>query len=494
MLLPLFLVLAASPAHELVLVADSDGIEIVAARPVATDAPFRRDRVEGLRLEVVGPDGRVQHRVPLGDPLRVPYDDFSDPDDPRVGVAEIPRRVFFVRVPATDENGSVRVVDDTVLDALPVNDLPLITSLGLEAPEPVPVRITGPSENRLDLVFLGDGYTADELDRYASDVETSTNHLLTAEPFQSYPEHINVWRLDIESTESGIDRPCEGIERNTALGATYDWPRCLTRMMSYDYLKTWILASRALPEWDALIVLANDTPYAGAMPPFSPGPVFSTRSSLRYLTIHEWVGHDLAGLMDEYDASDDVGPVGVPYAPNCSVSKLVTPWRHWTRRGEPGMGAYPSCAFDNLYRPSSGACIMRVTYHASFDAFCLERAVKGIYKSTRPIDATDPPTEEIVELRADQELDIEVIPLLPANRELDYTWWLDGVEKTEWQNQHWAELQGRHLSPGEHTLSVEVADPTPMVIKDRNRLLIDTKHWTIEREHPPPRAEGILLP
>src|SRR5215831_13884640 len=86
------------------------------------------------------------------------------------------------------------------------------------------IRMNGDSANRLDLVILGDGYTASELGQYANDVETFVDGLFAQAPFTEYQHYFNVHRIDVTSTESGADHPerTPPVLKNTALDATYN--------------------------------------------------------------------------------------------------------------------------------------------------------------------------------------------------------------------------------------------------------------------------------
>ncbi|HWN21868.1 MAG TPA: M64 family metallopeptidase, partial [Gaiellaceae bacterium] len=50
----------------------------------------------------------------------------------------------------------------------------------------VPIQITGPPAERLNLVILGDGYTAGEQQEFRDDVERNLNVQWSIEPFRSY--------------------------------------------------------------------------------------------------------------------------------------------------------------------------------------------------------------------------------------------------------------------------------------------------------------------
>ena len=83
----------------------------------------------------------------------------------------------------------------------------------------VPLQITGPPSERLNLVIMGDGYQAQELDEFRADVDRNLNVQWSIEPFRSYRHYFNVYRLAIVSQDSGIScDPDDGnVRRNTPL-------------------------------------------------------------------------------------------------------------------------------------------------------------------------------------------------------------------------------------------------------------------------------------
>ncbi|HXV56636.1 MAG TPA: M64 family metallopeptidase, partial [Gaiellaceae bacterium] len=78
---------------------------------------------------------------------------------------------------------------------------------GAQAPfsaQVIEKQITGPPALRMNLVVLGDGYTADELWKFHRDVDRNLNVLWSVEPFRTYRNYFNVYLLEIVSPESGI--------------------------------------------------------------------------------------------------------------------------------------------------------------------------------------------------------------------------------------------------------------------------------------------------
>src|SRR5262245_33139857 len=90
------------------------------------------------------------------------------------------------------------------------------------------ITTTGDSTNRVDLIFLGDGYTASEIE------STFTTHILDyldyvfddsalTQPFGRYENFFNVYAVDVISNQSGADDPGTGTFHDTALDASYNW-------------------------------------------------------------------------------------------------------------------------------------------------------------------------------------------------------------------------------------------------------------------------------
>jgi IgA Peptidase M64 len=91
----------------------------------------------------------------------------------------------------------------------------------------VPIQVTGPPAERLNLIILGDGYQAHELDKFRADVDRNQNIQWATEPFRSYRNYFNVYRVEIVSPDSGVrcdpddqDNPNNNF-KNTALHLWY---------------------------------------------------------------------------------------------------------------------------------------------------------------------------------------------------------------------------------------------------------------------------------
>ena len=68
----------------------------------------------------------------------------------------------------------------------------------------MPLQVTGEPANRFNLVIMGDGYTEAEQAKFHADVDRQLNVMWSIEPYKSYRNYINVYRVEIVSGESGV--------------------------------------------------------------------------------------------------------------------------------------------------------------------------------------------------------------------------------------------------------------------------------------------------
>src|SRR5262245_54277096 len=81
----------------------------------------------------------------------------------------------------------------------------------------------GPTTNRVDIVFLSDGYTSTQLGTYQTHINSMMSHFFNEgqDPYPRYKNYFNGHRIDVISAQSGADDPSVGFFVNTALDATY---------------------------------------------------------------------------------------------------------------------------------------------------------------------------------------------------------------------------------------------------------------------------------
>ena len=229
----------------------------------------------------------------------------------------------------------------------------------------------GPSSNRVDIVFLGDGYTASQLNVYQSHISSMMNHFFNQgeEPFPRYHNYFNAHRIDIISQQSGADDPTANFFVNTALDAHYLYDGVTQRLLYISDSKANAALSSGLGgafTADMKLVAVNATQYGGgggAYAVYAGGNVSATEVAL-----HE-LGHSFAGLADEYGGNTAIYTGGEPTDPNITKNSTGAKWSRWIGYNQPGIGtigAYEGGGYydHGLYRPSLNSK-MRVLAHRS---------------------------------------------------------------------------------------------------------------------------------
>ncbi|CAN5254769.1 IgA Peptidase M64 [soil metagenome] len=185
---------------------------------------------------------------------------------------------------------------------------------------PAPAKVLsihhgGDSATKVDLLILGDGYAANELDKFERQARAMAAHLFTVSPFKERAGDFNVWALTVPVPVSGVTRPSTGIHRASAVGLRYDIFGSERYALTLDNRKFRDLAQYA--PYEFVEILFNGETYGG-------GGIFGEFSTAAadndwrdYLFVHEF-GHHFAGLADEYYTS------AVAYA--SAPAEKVEPW------------------------------------------------------------------------------------------------------------------------------------------------------------------------
>ncbi len=90
---------------------------------------------------------------------------------------------------------------------------------------------TGDASKSIDVAFVAEGYTQEEMGKFRADVERIAGYVLNVEPFKAYADRFNIYALESVSEESGPDIPGKHIYKNTVLNSnfyTFDSERYLT--------------------------------------------------------------------------------------------------------------------------------------------------------------------------------------------------------------------------------------------------------------------------
>jgi len=165
------------------------------------------------------------------------------------------------------------------------------------------IHVVKSPEKALDILFIPEGYTKAEMEKFITDAKRMMNYLFDVEPFSAYRENINIRAVLAPSEESGTDIPGHGVWKNTVLNSnfyTFNSERYLT---TSDIKSLRDVAS--VSYYDQIYILVNTEKYGG-------GGIYNfynlCTSDNKYseeVFTHEF-GHGLAWLADEYFYDDDM--------------------------------------------------------------------------------------------------------------------------------------------------------------------------------------------
>jgi len=379
-------------------------------------------------------------------------------------------------------------------------------------------------DNRVDLLVMGDGYTAAQEQKFLADADTVVQGLLAATPYSEYSNYIRVHKLFTASTQSGTDHPpyvsgCPASDDTCCadtsalsdplagqfVDTAFDSHFCennLHRLLVADLAAVYSAAA-AVPEWDQILLIVNDTTYGGSGGSFS---TLSLHSQAVQVAAHEY-GHSFTRLADEYDSpypgypacNDSVGPfceANVTDVTNPSVIK----WAPWIDPSVPVPTPENQAAYENvvglfegarylttgMYRPVDFHCLMHYLGEP-FCPVCAQQYVLVLYEGgwgtpSSGIETIEPGLENPALgnfRKCSGAVDLSVVVLGPqAGPAPSVAWLISGAPVPGATS---PQLTYASSILGSETVTVRVTDETPLVHPSlENGQLTSELSWTVD--------------
>ena len=247
-----------------------------------------------------------------------------------------PRRPVLFVIEQRDKRGLLHPVFNQIIDP---SDYHILRERPAAADWVYEARIAGDPRDKVDFVFLAEGYAAGDRDKFKADVDRMTGALFAVEPYKAMADRFNIRAVFRISADRGMDEPRQRAYRRTVLGASFnafDLDRYM--LIEEDHLMHEMAA--AVP-YDVIAVLVNSPRYGGGSIGLDYCVTTVDHPASAQVFVHE-LGHSFAYLADEYYQSEvsynDFYPKGVePLEPN--ITALLDPARvKWQDLLSPGIG------------------------------------------------------------------------------------------------------------------------------------------------------------
>jgi hypothetical protein len=378
------------------------------------------------------------------------------------------------------------------------------------------LEINGPSANRIDMVFIAEGYTNvwenrsdmngdaiisyDEQAKFDSDVQSMLASLVKEPPFSDYRHYFNFYRINVVSTQVGADSAWRNPARSrqTVFGASHPYED-MPRMLVVDKHQVKRFVSGHVP-FDVIVVIVNDAWGGSGSKRLATIGINRYETEISFVTwnmkytcsqvLHE-LGHALASLGDEYDyggvSLDPVLEGREPPFPNLTreTSREKIKWRHWidadTPVPTPGRGSQIGLfegAFYHkrgYYRPEYD-CRMR-DFGKPFCRVCREAIVRKIYLNVNLIEKVLP-AQSVVRIAAGDSPTFSITSPARTDKTVSVEWKMDGrVIDGEAPLSRTLKTDG--LTAGRHVLTVTLEDITSYVRSDPEDRLTANHEWEI---------------
>lgn len=402
---------------------------------------------------------------------------------------------FVVRVPADQATRLYLTLPQKSFSQS--HDIQAMLNAVQASPPKASMRQGGTTDNRINLLFMGDGYMANQTQVFDQHADAVMSYMLSFEPYASYGHFISFDRLFLASQEAGADHPsspCGGVTDpqaplfvNTRFDATY-CTSGIHRLLTVNSSKVYTDAA-LFPNWDEIVMLVNDGTYGGSGGAFS---TISAHASAADVFIHEF-GHSFTDLADEYDSaypgfpacSDVNGPACEANVTDVN-NRGDLKWNYFVDQATPvptpdtpqysqvtGLFEGARYLVTGMYRPVS-ACNMRYL-GVPFCPVCQQAFVHKVYdvpyaeagaKLSLIEPDSDVPASGMGSVMVGQVLNLSFDSLQPTH-DLDFTWLVGGQVVSNYDSdlvgQSFAFVPVQNQANTTVEVKVQVKDPSPSV-------------------------------
>lgn len=308
---------------------------------------------------------------------------------------------------------------------------------------------SGPSERRIDVAVMGDGFTLNDQGKQEKWAKLCIKVLFNEDGFDEYRNYFNIWFVRLASFEEKVDPPMtpEQVEKRRAKNKAQGRPE----NYKIDY-NTALDCKAAGPQGQVMAdrgkvykwleIAHRDKPGVGddrfviAFARFGQlgmggGGIANVGRPDKSITVHEF-GHSFSRLLDEYTNNPNAPPTTwarTLRAANAWPSQEKpkpedVPWAHMLKKRVKGVGIYEGGAtfYKGVWRPAA-SCAMNVG-GVQFCPVCREQSILVIYEYVSPIDEHSPPQGKVVQAVEGDATELSVTPMRPKKKKLQVYWYV----------------------------------------------------------------------
>jgi hypothetical protein len=295
--------------------------------------------------------------------------------------------------------------------------------------------------NRLNLVIVGDGFTAAEQNKLRDAAVKFSKVFFDHSEIGTHRDGWSLHVLDAHSVQSGADDPATNTIVDTLFDGNFGCSG-IDRLYCVNEAKVFNYVLQHYPQFDHVLVVGNSTKYGGAGGNLA---TFTLNENATDVAIHE-LGHSFAGLADEY-VDESSAPIYLPYyCESCyaNVTKVTDPnlikWRHWfsdpvnipTLPGQQGIGLFEGSYYHakDFYRPKDSSFMLSLG--APVGEVNGEAWVSKLYQTIGMHYNQLPQQENVVQPRG-QSMQF-AFELSVGNAQQQVTWWLNEQQLPQFDN------------------------------------------------------------
>lgn len=351
--------------------------------------PGWHGRRHNLDLLPVEGDGQItvcdsaSHSVIYKHSFSTLFQEWTDTDEAKVTsrsfenvfLVPFPKRTIQVTICLKDKHGDTTA---TLSHYVNPNDI-LIRRKGIDRiteHETIAKAADGVS-NPINIVFVAEGYKAEEMDSFINDCRIATQSIMAHSPFSDHRDRFEIIAVKSVSDDTGTSTPRLNDWRSTVLGShfsTFYSDRYLTTLnikRLHDQLA-------GIP-YEHIIILVNTSEYGGGGIYNSYNLSYTKGKWFQPVVVHEF-GHSFAGLADEYEYGNGdpiYFPNHEPWEQNITTRcNFGAKWQDLVNSGKAGLYEGGGYQQKGVWRPAPD-CRMRTNSNPDFCIVC-RRAIEKI--------------------------------------------------------------------------------------------------------------------